>query len=220
MNQEADKPTDTSSGQITPIELAQLAVAVARWRRKDQPAFAEAEEIIQGARRHLSGDRQIENSPEGYFEELRRQGVNHSQITPQKSASLRPEVYDIVQTLMSGKSHPEIAEPQTFPAPLILCLRLITNEKDPRRRAPWLARADVREEGPKVSDASVFRIIAAKIVPHLPRFGAVYPKRKRAAAPRDSFGKFTKAGIQRDARGRAKSITDRDERGRILKSRA
>jgi hypothetical protein len=142
MKRADDKPTDNSTGQITPGELAQLAVTVAHWRRKDQPAFAEAEEIIESARRHLSGDRQI-NSPHDYYEELGRLGVNTSQLTSEDPTLLPPEVDEIVRTLLDGKPHPKIAEPQTFPVALISCLRLITGEKDPRRRAPLLASLNV-----------------------------------------------------------------------------
>jgi hypothetical protein len=221
MKEADDKPSDSSSDLVTPLELAQLAVVVAHWQRKDQPAFEEAEEIIEKARRHLSGDRQIENSPDGYHKELARHGVNTSQITPQTATSLPPEVDEIVRALKSGKPHPEIAEPQTFPVTMISCLRLITGEKDPRRRAPWLARAGIMEKRTKIEDVFLYRLLAAKIVPHLPRFSAAYTRTKAAAAaPRDKFGKFTKAGVQRDPRGRVKRITGRDGLGRIAKNRA
>jgi hypothetical protein len=220
MKEADDKPSHSSSGQITPVKLAQLAVAVAHWRRKDQPAFEEAEAIIEMARRHLSEDRQIENSPDGYYKELARHGINTSQISPQETTLLTPEVDEVVRALMSGKMHPKIAEPQTFPVTLISCLRLITGEKDPRRRAPLLARAGIMEKRAKIEDVFLYRLLAAKIVPHLPQFGAVYPRTQAAASPRDAFGKFTKARVQRDARGRAKRIAERDERGRIAKNRA
>jgi hypothetical protein len=220
MNQETDKPTDSSSALTTPVELAQLAVAIAHWKNRTEPAFAEAEDIIERACRHLSGDRQVENSPRGYYQELARLGVNTSQIASQNATPMSPEAAEIVQTLMNGKSHLKVVEPRTFPISLISCLTLITGEKDRRRRAPWLAKAGVTEKRVKIADVYLYRILAAKIVPHLARFGAVYQKRKPVSSPRDMSGKFTKARIQRDARGRIKSITDRDERGRILKGRA
>jgi len=219
MKKAGDKPTDNSSGQITPGELAHLAVAVAHWRRQDRPAFAEAEEIIEGARRHLSGDRQI-NSKHDYYKELERLGVNRSQLTPEDSASLPPEVDEIVRALSDGKPHPKIEEPSTFPVSMILCLTLITGEKDPRRRSRWLEKAGVQEKRAKIEDVFLYRFLAARLVPHLPKFGAVYPKRKPASFPRDDSGRFIKAGIQRGARGRAKRITKRDHRGRIAKNRA
>jgi len=216
MKEPSDKPADASSGQITPIELAQLAVAIAHWKRRDKPAFIEAEEIIESARRHLSGDRQI-NSPDDYEKDRTRMGL----ISEPQPTSQLSEMDEIVQKLNDNESQPKITEPTKFPASRTSCLRLITGEKDPRRRARWLTKAGVAEEkGAQILSAFDFRILAAKLIPHLPRFGAFSPKRKSAVLPRDIFGKFTNAKIQRDARGRAKSIAHRDERGRILKRRA
>lgn len=228
MKKAAGKSSDPSSDRPTPVELAKLAVAIAHWKGRDKPAFVEAEEIIEGARRHLSGHRQIQ-SREDYEKEMQRLGVVPfqtdesrqfiSKIVRQEPARLEPKVDEIVQKLKNNKPHPEIREPQAFPASLISCLRLITGEKDPRRRAPWLAKAGVKQrKGLKVRDPRDYRIIAAKIVPHLPRFGAAYKKNKPAALPRDTFGKFRKPAVQRGARGRVKRITARDQGGRIAKN--
>src|SRR5207302_9863649 len=109
-------------------------------------------------------------------------------------------------------------EPQVFPASFTSCLTSITGEKDGKRRAKWLAKAGVQENKSKIKNIWEFRVLAAKLVPHLPRFGAVYKKKSAAAAPRDVFGKFTHSNTQRGARGRVKRIRGRDEQGRIAKN--
>jgi hypothetical protein len=215
MKEKVNRRSIDSPDWTSAVELARLAVAIAHWKGRNTPAFMEAEEIIESARRHLAGDRQI-HSPEDYEREKGRLGL----LTPQRPPQPLSKVDEIVQTLNDEKSHVKIAEPAKFPASRTSCLRLITGEKDPRRRARWLEKAGVPEKGSQISSAFHYRTLAAKIVPHLPRFGAVYPRRKVAAPPRDGFGKFTKAKSQRDARGRVKKIMHRDERGRIAKNSA
>lgn len=196
------------------LKLAELAVLIAMWKGYSHPAFIDAERVLEDAHQHLSGERQI-RSPREYQMELDRV------LRPNPTTHI-PSVADpidvIEQTLRDEDSHPAVAEPNNYPALRSTCLHLITGEKDRKRRAPWLLKAGIQESGNKINSPQDFRALACQLIRHVPKFGAKYPRQRRTSPPRGGHGRFEKANVQRDAQGRVKKITRRDEKGQIRRN--
>lgn len=130
---------------------------------------------------------------------------------------LPAESAEIAHTLRAGKQHPKMEEPVKFPASWATCMRMITGEKDRNRRAPWLAAAGEYERTGRCSNTDEFRIVAGKMVPHLPRFGATYAKKKAAKPTLGPDGKFKTQAVDRGHGGMVTKIKERGEKGQIRK---
>jgi hypothetical protein len=182
----------------THFELASLAVQVAHWRNKKDPQFVEAMEILGRAREHLANPWKAGTAEE--YERLQQISTSKSYSealdavrakAPKKFEEIVNAINDALVT-HKRPAHPDLREPEQFPAGRAYCLRLITGEKDRRRRAPIMNAAGEQEAGADLVGIEAYWGLSTKILPYLQKFDGNPPTRKRRIGKRDNRGRIAK----------------------------
>ena len=191
-NQPAEIPMHT-----THFELASLAVQVAHWRGKKDPQFVEAMEILGSAGEHLANPWKARTGEE--YERILQIATSKSYGEPGGAVPAEPlkkfeEIINAINEALATHdrpAHPDLREPQEFPAKRVRCIRLITGEKDRKRRARIMAAAGVQEAGEDLIGIEAYWGLARKILPYLQKFGG-HPPTRKGIGKRDDRGCIAK----------------------------
>ena len=116
----------------THFELASLAVQVAHWRGKKDPQFVEAMEILGSAREHLANPWKARTGED--YERILQIATPKSYGEPGDAVPAEPlkkfeEIINAINEALATHdrpAHPDLREPQEFPAKRVSCIRLIT----------------------------------------------------------------------------------------------